>query len=128
VILNYKEAANSHLLQLEASMCHLRGVLYMRLNRAERAKNCFLEALALDVKCFESFNTLIQSQMLTVEEGETSFTAPKCRWSTLTGSVCRMGADRGLTIPRAEFEGRRVYSVNVYHSTEKGKSIVFEEL
>jgi anaphase-promoting complex subunit 6 len=54
-------------------MCHLRGVLYMRLNRAERAKNCFLEALALDVKCFESFNTLIQSQMLTVEEGETSF-------------------------------------------------------
>jgi len=60
-------------LQLEASMCHLRGVLYMRLNRVERAKKCFLEALALDVKCFESFNTLIQCQMLTVEEGERFF-------------------------------------------------------
>lgn len=56
-------------IKLEASMCHLRGVLYMRLNRVERAKNCFLEALALDIKCFEAFNTLIQCQMLTIDEG-----------------------------------------------------------
>ncbi|PVF99781.1 TPR-like protein [Serendipita vermifera] len=55
-------------IKLEASMCHLRGTLYMRLNRIDRAKACFLEALALDVKCFESFNTLVQCQMLTTNE------------------------------------------------------------
>ena len=55
--------------QLEASMCHLRGVLYMRLNRSERAKQNFLEALALDVKCFEAYNMLVQCQMLPVDEG-----------------------------------------------------------
>lgn len=42
----------------------------MRLNRSERAKQCFLEALALDVKCFEAFNMLVESQMLTIDEGQ----------------------------------------------------------
>jgi anaphase-promoting complex subunit 6 len=41
----------------------------MRLSRGERAKEAFLEALALDVKCFEAFNLLIQNQMLTIDEG-----------------------------------------------------------
>ncbi|KIM22962.1 hypothetical protein M408DRAFT_332630 [Serendipita vermifera MAFF 305830] len=61
-------ASGNNGIKVEASMCHLRGVLYMRLNRPERAKTCFLEAISLDVRCFESFNTLIQCQMLTVEE------------------------------------------------------------
>ncbi|CAG7849077.1 Anaphase-promoting complex subunit cut9 AltName: Full=20S cyclosome/APC complex protein cut9; AltName: Full=Cell untimely torn protein 9 [Serendipita indica DSM 11827] len=55
-------------LKLEASMCYLRGILYMRLNRSERAKQNFLEALALDIKCFEAYNMLVQCQMLTVDE------------------------------------------------------------
>lgn len=58
-------------------MCHLRGVLYMRLNRVERAKSSFLEALALDVKCFEAFNTLVQCQMLTVDEGTFNLTCSR---------------------------------------------------
>ncbi|KAG8842054.1 anaphase promoting complex subunit cdc16, partial [Serendipita sp. 405] len=55
-------------LKLGASMCLLRGTLYMRLNRVDRAKTCLLEALALDVRCFEAYNVLIRCQMLTVDE------------------------------------------------------------
>jgi len=51
-------------------MCFLRGQIYLRLSRGEKAKEAFLEALALDVKCFEAFNLLVQNQMLTIDEGE----------------------------------------------------------
>ena len=41
----------------------------IKLNRPNQAKNCFMEALSLDVKCYESFMHLVSSEMLTVEEG-----------------------------------------------------------
>lgn len=50
-------------------MCHLRGVLMLKLNRAETAKQCFMEALSLDVKCFESLEHLISTEMMTPDEG-----------------------------------------------------------
>jgi anaphase-promoting complex subunit 6 len=54
-------------------MCFLRGQIYLRLSRGEKAKEAFLEALALDVKCFEAFNLLVQNQMLTIGEGRGTF-------------------------------------------------------
>lgn len=56
--------------QIEASMCHLRGLLMMKLNKTVQAKECFMEALTLDVKCYESFQQLIDTEMFTPEEGE----------------------------------------------------------
>jgi anaphase-promoting complex subunit 6 len=55
--------------QVEASMCHLRGMLMLKLNRGEIAKQCFMEALALDVKCYDAFEQLISGEMMTPEEG-----------------------------------------------------------
>lgn len=55
-------------LQLEASMCRLRGILYQRLNQQQLAKQSFMEALALDVRNFDTFLELTNS-MMTVEEG-----------------------------------------------------------
>ncbi|KAI0783626.1 TPR-like protein [Abortiporus biennis] len=55
-------------IKIEASMCHLRGLLMVKLNRAEQAKQCFLEALSLDVKCYESFEQLISGEMMTPDE------------------------------------------------------------
>lgn len=55
--------------QVEASMCHLRGVLMLKLNRGDQAKHCFMEALALDVKCYDAFEQLISGEMMTPEEG-----------------------------------------------------------
>lgn len=56
-------------IQVEASMCHLRGVLMLKLNRGDQAKQCFMEALALDVKCFEAFDQLVSGEMMTADEG-----------------------------------------------------------
>lgn len=50
-------------------MCHLRGLLMLKLNRGDQAKNCFMEALALDVKCYEAFEQLISGEMMTPIEG-----------------------------------------------------------
>jgi anaphase-promoting complex subunit 6 len=51
-------------------MCYLRGVLMTRLNRQDRAKEHFMEALALDVKCFDAFNELVGGNLLGIEEGK----------------------------------------------------------
>lgn len=55
--------------KIEASMCHLRGLLMMKLNRGDQAKKSFMEALALDVKCYEAFEQLITGEMMTIDEG-----------------------------------------------------------
>ncbi|KAF8905026.1 hypothetical protein CPB84DRAFT_1676979 [Gymnopilus junonius] len=55
-------------IKVEASMCHLRGILMLKLNRGDQAKQCFMEALALDVKCYDSFEQLVSSEMMTPDE------------------------------------------------------------
>lgn len=57
-------------IKFEASLCHLRGLIHLHLNSGGiRAKECFLEALSLDVRCFEAFEALVDGNMLTVDEG-----------------------------------------------------------
>lgn len=41
----------------------------LKLNRTEQAKQCFMEALALDVKCYDAFDQLMSGEMMTVDEG-----------------------------------------------------------
>lgn len=45
----------------------------LKLNRSDQAKLCFLEALALDVKCYDSFEQLINGEMMSVDEGDRIF-------------------------------------------------------
>ena len=56
-------------LKMEASLCRLRGVLYLRLNSLQMAKECYMEALSLDVRNYDVFNELVNEMMLP-EEGE----------------------------------------------------------
>ncbi|TFK46093.1 TPR-like protein [Heliocybe sulcata] len=51
-----------------ASMCCLRGLLMQKANRHEKAKHCFMEALTLDVKCFDALHQLVASQAMTPDE------------------------------------------------------------
>lgn len=51
-------------------MCHLRGLVHLHLNAAERAKECFMEALSIDVKCYDSFDALVSGNMMDVNEGK----------------------------------------------------------
>ncbi|KAF8876755.1 hypothetical protein BD779DRAFT_1559710 [Infundibulicybe gibba] len=55
-------------IKVEASMCHLRGILMLKLNRGDQAKHCFMEALALDVKCYDAFEQLVTGEMMTPDE------------------------------------------------------------
>lgn len=55
-------------IKVEASMCHLRGILMLKLNRGDQAKSCFIEALTLDVKCYDAFNQLVGGEMMTPDE------------------------------------------------------------
>jgi hypothetical protein len=50
-------------------MCNLRGLLMLKLNRGDQAKACFMEALALDVKCYDAFEQLVGGEMMTLNEG-----------------------------------------------------------
>ena len=54
-------------------MCHLRGLLMLKLSRTQAAKECFMEALALDVKCYDAFEQLVNGEMMTVDEGSYFF-------------------------------------------------------
>ncbi|KAG0354485.1 anaphase promoting complex subunit cdc16 [Podila minutissima] len=56
------------IIDLESSMCYLRGMVFKNLNNIERAKECFQEALKVDVKCYDALDCLISNNMLTVKE------------------------------------------------------------
>lgn len=54
--------------QLEASMCYLRGLVYANQNNYEKAKEAYKEAVQVDVKCFEAFDELTRNNYLSPEE------------------------------------------------------------
>lgn len=51
-------------------MCLLRGQIHLRLSSTQLAKECFLEALSLDVRCYDAFVALVGGEMMGVEEGQ----------------------------------------------------------
>src|SRR6185437_11851828 len=65
----YLDAVPINRYQVEASMCYLRGILMLKLNRTSAAKESFIEALALDVKCYDAFEMLVGGEMMTIDEG-----------------------------------------------------------
>lgn len=54
--------------KLEASMCYLRGLIYSAQSNFEKAKECYKEALRVDVKCYEAFDELISNNLMTPNE------------------------------------------------------------
>lgn len=55
-------------LKFQAGMCYLRGLCYSRRNAFEKAKECFIAAVRIDVQCFEAFEQLMKSSLLTPAE------------------------------------------------------------
>lgn len=53
---------------LEASMCYLRGLVFVNQNNFEKAKEALKEAVMVDVKCYEAFNELIKNNYLSPSE------------------------------------------------------------
>jgi hypothetical protein len=60
-------------------MCLLRGQIHLRLSSTLQAKESFLEALSLDVRCYDAFQALVGGEMMGVEEGTfSSALSPPC--------------------------------------------------
>ena len=52
----------------EAAMCHLRGLCFSKRNAFDRAKECFIKAIKIDVQCFEAFDQLMNNSLLKPNE------------------------------------------------------------
>ena len=65
----------------------------LKLNRGDQAKACFMEALALDVKCYDAFEQLVGGEMMTLEEGALP---PLLNYAARYRLSCRMGV---CTVP-----------------------------
>ncbi|ORX38717.1 hypothetical protein BD324DRAFT_622052 [Kockovaella imperatae] len=55
-------------IKLHSSICHLRGLLHLRLSSLALAKESFMEALIIDVKNYEAFRELVEGEMMSATE------------------------------------------------------------
>ncbi|KAG0248983.1 anaphase promoting complex subunit cdc16 [Actinomortierella ambigua] len=44
------------------------SIVFKNLNNIQRAKECFIEALQIDIKCYEALDALVSNSMLTITE------------------------------------------------------------
>lgn len=63
-----QKAADAANKRYEAGMCYLRGICYAKQNAFDRAKECYKNAVRIDVQCFEAFNQLTKNSLLSSEE------------------------------------------------------------
>lgn len=54
--------------RFEAGMCYLRGLCFAKQNAFERAKNCYKDAVRIDVQCFEAFDQLMKNKLMSPSE------------------------------------------------------------
>lgn len=60
-----EDAAN---IRFEAAMCFLRGLCYAKQNAFDRAKECYKNAVQIDVQCFEAFEQLMKNCLMSPDE------------------------------------------------------------
>lgn len=49
-------------------MCFLRGICYAKQNAFDRAKECYKDAVMIDVQCFEAFDQLMKNSLMSPDE------------------------------------------------------------
>lgn len=49
-------------------MCFLRGLCYAKQNAFDRAKECYKDAVGIDVQCFEAFEQLMKNSLMSPDE------------------------------------------------------------
>lgn len=52
----------------EAAMCYLRGICHAKQNAFERAKDCYKDAVRIDVQNFEAFDALMSNSLMSPTE------------------------------------------------------------
>lgn len=56
-------------LKLESAMCFVRGKAYLLEKDVYNAKDCFKEALTVDVKCYDALEMLVKCNMMEERAG-----------------------------------------------------------
>jgi anaphase-promoting complex subunit 6 len=62
---DHEDIAN---VRAEAAMCFLRGSCYAKQNAFDRAKECYKDAVRIDVQCFEAFDALMKNSLMSPSE------------------------------------------------------------
>ncbi len=55
-------------IKYEAGMCYLRGMCFAKQNAFDRAKECYKDAVRIDVQCFEAFDQLMKNSLMSPDE------------------------------------------------------------
>lgn len=57
-------------IKLESVMCFARGKAYLLIKEIDNARDCFKEALNIDVKCYDALEALVQYNMMEEKAGQ----------------------------------------------------------
>lgn len=63
-----REREDVNNIRFEASMCYLRGLCYAKQNAFDRARDCYKDAVRIDVLCFEAFDQLMKNSLMSPAE------------------------------------------------------------
>lgn len=63
-----RDLERSSNIKYEAGMCYLRGLCYAKQNAFDRAKECYKDAVRIDVQCFEAFDQLMKNSLMSPGE------------------------------------------------------------
>ncbi|MCJ1473532.1 anaphase promoting complex subunit cdc16 [Lambiella insularis] len=55
-------------IKFQAAMCYLRGICFAKQNAFDRAKECYKDAVRIDVQCFEAFDQLMKNSLMSPDE------------------------------------------------------------
>lgn len=63
-----RDRENTSDIKYEAGMCYLRGTCFAKQNAFDRAKECYKDAVRIDVQCFEAFDQLMKNCLMSPDE------------------------------------------------------------
>ena len=63
-----RDRENISNIKYEAGMCYLRGICFAKQNAFDRAKECYKDAVRIDVQCFEAFDQLMKNSLMSPDE------------------------------------------------------------
>ncbi|KAL9111522.1 MAG: hypothetical protein Q9227_004010 [Pyrenula ochraceoflavens] len=63
-----REQEDGENIRHEAYMCYLRGLCFAKRNAFDRARDCYKDAVLIDVQCYEAFEQLMKNSLLSPAE------------------------------------------------------------
>ena len=55
-------------IKYQAAMCYLRGLCFAKRNAFDRARDCYKDAVQIDIQCFEAFDQLMSNSLMSPSE------------------------------------------------------------